>query len=321
MASPARTRSLPRPRLRRGIAVAVLLAGAACTFVPAPRAPRPPLPAPSAVAATAPSGAAVLEQLREVDAERSTGTLVLGDERVEFTRLGGSAAGAPSDLVLLVPILAGGESLMTSVANRMRAHGFQVAFCARAGSAMVPPQRGPELQELLRRTVLHQRILLRWLRECERPPERVFVLGISMGGMVSTILGAAEPGIDGLAICLAGGDLATLAVASAEGRVRRWIDWRRYTDGVGVDHITWELRNTVHLEPLRLAPSVRTEKVLFVSATFDDVVPRRHQDLLWEALGRPRRYVVPFGHYTAALAIEPILTAAADHFRARATAK
>ena len=57
--------------------------------------------------------------------------------------------------------------------------------------------------------------------------------------------------------------------------------------------------------------------VLLVHATMDEVIRRPHQDLLWESLGRPRRLLFPLGHTTAALAIDPILDAAASFFRER----
>ena len=128
---------------------------------------------------------------------------------------------------------------------------------------------------------------------------------------------AIDPAIDGVALCLAGGDLAGMVGRTSEGRVRSWVDWRRTTDGVGRDHVEWELRQFLTHEPLAFAASIPTEKVLFVGAAFDTVVPRRHQDLLWEALGRPTRLEVPFGHYSAALAIDTILGACASHFAAR----
>ncbi|MCB9886137.1 MAG: hypothetical protein H6838_11635 [Planctomycetes bacterium] len=293
-----------------------LLGSGACTFTPAPSRPCPPLPPPPALLRTAPPAPRLLA-LNDDGTGRLTGTLAAGDERIEFTWLRHRDGLPTRPCVLLVPILAGGAELMTSVANRMFARDFDVAWCERAGSALVAPQRGRDLDELLRRTVLHQRALLHWLRRAEAPPPQQFVLGISMGGMVGAILGAAEPDLDGLAICLAGGDFPSLVLASGERRVQRWVDWRRRTDGVGDDHLGWELRQQLRLEPLRVAPSIDTRKVLFVSAQFDDVVPRRNQDLLWEALGRPARLRVPFGHYTAALAIDEILGAAAAHFRAR----
>ncbi len=308
---------VPRPVRRLLPTFAWILLGAgACTFQPAPSRPRPPLPAPAALERTTPT-APILIALDDDGIGRQSGTLALGDERIGFTWLRHRDDLPTRPCVLLVPILAGGADLMNSVANRMFARDFDVAYCERAGSALVAPQRGRDLDELLRRTVLHQRALLRWLRAAPTPPPQQFVLGISMGGMVGTIVGAAEPDLDGLAICLAGGDFASLVLASGERRVQRWVDWRRRTDGVGDDHLRWELREMLRLEPLGMAPSIDAEKVLFVSAQFDDVVPRRNQDLLWEALGRPARLRVPFGHYTAALAIDEILGAAATHFRAR----
>lgn len=292
-----------------------VLACVGCAFAPAPRVARPPLPAPAAVARTAPHHAPTLLELHDVGGWHLFGTLGSDEERVAFDWLRHRGP-APRPCVLLVPILAGSPELMASVAYLMFRQGFDVAYCARAGSAMARGDRGPELDELLRRTVLHQRVLLQWLRNRPDAPPQTFVLGISMGGMIATILGAADPELSGLAICLAGGDFANLVLASQEPRVQRWVAWRKEADGVGDDHIAWELRRYMSLEPLRMAPSVPAEKILFVSAGYDEVVPARHQSLLWEALGRPARLHVPFGHYTAALAIDPILTAAADHFRA-----
>ena len=180
----------------------------------------------------------------------------------------------------------------------------------------MPPQRGPELQELFRRTILHQRLLLAWLRApANEPPPAVFALGMSLGGIVATDVAALEPALDGIAIFLSGGDLGSLVADSSEPRVQRWVDWRYQDDGIGRDSLQWELHRELGFEPIAMAASVATHKVLLVSAWFDTVVPRRNQDLLWEALGRPARLTVPLGHYTSALAIEPILSAAAEHFR------
>ncbi|MFK7739213.1 MAG: alpha/beta hydrolase [Planctomycetota bacterium] len=251
-------------------------------------------------------------------AKRQLGVIVGSGERVEYELRRASADGPAEDLVLLVPILAGGRNLMSVVAQRIRAEGFDVAFCERAGAALSPPQRGIELDDLFRRTVLHQRLLLAWLRAQDEPPKRVHVLGLSMGGIVSTVLAAQEPGIDSAAICLAGADLARMVFVTSERRVHRWLRWRKDTDGFRNDSLHWELEQYLEHEPARFAPYVPSEKVLFVSAMMDTVVPRPHQQLLWEALGRPKRLDVPFGHYTSALALDRVVRATAEHFRAAA---
>ncbi len=301
--------------MRSPLVLCALALTAACSLQPAPSFPRPAL---ASTAATVPCPRLVTMQ--QHGEGRASGTLLGEGEEVRFElhrcrRASGASTSPP--LVLLVPILAGGRELMTLVAQRFVAEGFDVAFCERAGAAMSPPQRAADLDELFRRTVLHQRLLLAWLRASDTPPPTLHVMGLSMGGMISTVLAALEPRLGGVAICLSGADLADLVLVSSEGRVQRWLAWRRDTDGIGDDALEWELRQFLAHEPFRFAPGVQTDKVLFVSAALDTVVPRRNQSLLWEALGRPERLDVPFGHYSAALAMDRVIGAAAEHFRAR----
>lgn len=314
----------PSAGSERGRALLSIVLGgllSACSYLPAPRHARSPLPLHAPAASAASVAEAQLVEHSELEGGGLRGVLCAGDETVRFEVRRRPAVAGPRALVLLLPILAGGDDLLDSVAGRLLDHGFDVAFCARVGSALKPPQRGPELDDLFRRTVLHQRILLHWLRRTGPEPAGCFALGMSMGGMVATVLAALEPRLDGVAICLAGGDLGGMIARSSESRVRKWVRWRQETDGLGEDGLCWEVRRCLHHEPLAFAPSVATEKVLFVGAVFDSVVPARHQDLLWEALGRPARMAVPLGHYTAALAIDPILGAAAAHFRRRIAAR
>jgi pimeloyl-ACP methyl ester carboxylesterase len=291
--------------------VATLASG--CTFTSPPTCPRPALALPASVPPARELAAARLETLTEHGRGRASGTLCTDTETIAF-ELRRQPEGRPRALVLLVPILAGGAELMESVANRMVGHGFDVAWCARAGGAMRPGQRAADLDELFRRTVEHQRLLLAWLRGGDQPPPAIFALGMSLGGMVATVLAAEEPSLAGVAICLSGGDIAGLIASSSEPRVQRWRRWRLEADGIGDDHLQWELAEFLHHDPLRFAPAIATGRVILVEAEFDTVIPGPHRALLWEALGRPARLKVPFGHYSAALAIDPILSAVADHF-------
>lgn len=301
-----------------GLTLGLALVGAACSYQPAPTRPRPMLPPtiPPRVAAPAIAPPAT-KQLTQVGPDRWRGELLAAAdaEVVEFELW--RTDGERRPLVLLVPILAGGASLMEMVGQRLQERGFDIAFCGRAGAALKEPQRGPELEELFRRTVLHQRLLLAWLRAPEHePPTATFVLGMSLGGIVATAVAALEPELAGIAICLSGGDLPRLVPASSERRVQTWVDWRRRHDGVGTDELVWELAHHLTLEPVAMAASVPTEKVLFVSAALDTVIPRANRQILWEALGRPAQFAVPWGHYSAFLAIDPIVGAAAAHFQA-----
>lgn len=284
---------------------------AACTFAPAPAQPRPSLPAPSIPAVAAPELAA----FDRPEPSRLRGRLAGAGETVTFELWRAPLREEPRPLVLLVPILAGGAALMAMVAGELVDRGFDVAWCERVAPALAMGQRAPDLQVLFERTVLHQRLLLAWLRGPDQPPAAgTFVLGISLGGMVATALMALEPSLDGVALCLAGGGLDSLVVHSGERRVQRWVEWRQREDGLGAAGIGAEFATWLRWEPVAMAAAIPTGKVLLVSAAFDDVVPVANQDLLWEALGRPARLTVPLGHYGAAVAMGRILDAAAGHF-------
>lgn len=290
----------------------------ACTTTTPPAMPRPLLPCPPEVAEPRLVPPPQLVHGEHAADGRFVGELHGLGEHVHFSlwRTRSGQEDAPP-MILLVPILAGGEDLMVTVASELLDRGFDVALCKRVASAMKEPQRGPELEQLFHRTVLHQRLLLSWLRASDRPPSALCVLGISLGGMVATAIAAAEPDLAATAICLSGGDVADLVVTSSEDRVQRWRHWRHAADGVGDDHVRQDVLQNLRHEPLRTAHAVATEKVLFVSGALDTVVPPRHQDLLWEALGRPQRFTVPFGHYSAFLVLPEVVEAAAEHFRRR----
>ena len=281
-------------RVRRSPATFLILVlcacATACRITPAPSHARPALPhAPPGIHLAEIAIPELLEFLEHGDG-RSTGVLVGEGEQVRFEIRRTSAEPmqqasrelapqSPRPMVLLVPILAGGRELMGLVAQRLNANDFDVAFCERVGSALSPPQRGPELDELFRRTVLHQRLLLKWLRNTGKEPSSLHVLGISMGGIISTVLAAIDRDLASAAICLAGGDLANLVPVSSESRVQNWVAWRQATDGIGIDCLRWELQQFLDYEPARFAAYVPTERVLFVSAALDTVVPRRNQNL------------------------------------------
>ena len=235
------------------------------------------------------------------------GRLASGDELAEFYCLTPEGT-EPRPFVLCLPILAGGRKLMWLISMSLAERGFAVAWTKRVASALKPGQRGHDIERLLRKTVVHNRMLLTWARQQETlDPDRMGCLGVSLGGIVGTIVLALEPQLRGGALCLAGGDLADLLVVSSEKRARQWRRWRHIADGVAGDELRRELRGSVVSDPARLGPYVPADKVLLIGGSFDAVVPTRHQDLLWESLGRPERRILPLGHYTSALGFGSIL--------------
>lgn len=304
----------PRRSHARRLAVILLAAvsAAGCVHVPAPTHARPALTLPDEVAQRYRlTGAVVEASLVPIGAEDGVrfyrGRLTCGDEVAEFHYLEPEGTG-PLPFVLSLPILAGGKNLMWMISFSLAKRGFAVAWTRRVAAALQPGQRGHEIEQLLRRTVVHNRMLLAWARrQADIDQGRMGCLGVSMGGIIGAIVLAIEPDLRGGALCLAGGDLANLLVVSAENRAERWRTWRRVTDGTAGADLQRELRRSLVSDPARLGPYIPTDKVLLIGGMFDEVVPARHQDLLWESLGRPERRLLPLGHYTSALGFSSIL--------------
>ncbi|MEM7200085.1 MAG: hypothetical protein AAF628_07455 [Planctomycetota bacterium] len=306
-----------------GLAAAATLTVAllsACTHLPPPAHPRPALPLPTDIARRyAVAGPVHEEALVPIGGEDGTrffrGTVTAGVERADFFLL--LPDGDPRPFVMCLPILAGGEELMWIVGQGLADRGYAVAWTKRVASGLRAGQGATDLEEIFRRTVVHNRMVLAWARtQPEIDGGRTGCLGLSMGGMIGAALIAVEPTLRGGALCLAGGDLADLLIVSTEDRALKWRKWRHRHDGLGGAALRDELARELQSDPARLGAYVPTRKVLLVGGAFDDVVPRRHQDLLWEGLGRPERRLFPLGHYSAALAIGPIF-GAVDRFLRR----
>jgi dienelactone hydrolase len=312
----------PGPPVAGRLALLLWLCLPACTTWPAPAHPRPALPLPDAIAARyalpGPVEARTLAPLGGQDGRTYwRGALTCGDEGIDFRLILPPGDGA-APLVLCMPILAGGEDLMWIIADGLAARGYAAAWATRVTSALRPPQREAELEALLRRTVVHNRALLAWARRQPRiDAQRTAALGVSLGGIVGSVLVATEPELRGAALCLAGGDLPDLLLRSGEDRVLAWRRWRHTEDGLAGSELRRQLRACLRTDPIELGPFVATERILLLHATFDEVVPRPNQDALWESFGRPRRLLLPLGHYSAALALWPVLAAVDDFLRGR----
>jgi len=247
------------------------------------------------------------------------GSLTCGSERCDFHLMLPSKVrkdGERPPLILCVPILAGGKSLMWFLAASLSERGYAVVWTRRPGRALRRGQRSADLEVLFRRTLLHNRMALRWARQ--QPDllgQQQAVFGVSMGGMVGSVLMALEPSLKAGVLCLAGGDLADIIRHSTEDRIVRWRQWRQQHDGLGPTQIAREIQRELLTEPLRFGPHVASDKIFLVATRLDQVVPMRNQDLLWESLGRPERLVMPLSHYTAALGFGRILSSA-DRFLA-----
>ena len=220
-------------------------------------------------------------------------------------------ASQPAPFVLVLPILAGGERITERVCESLARRGIAAGSIERRWRLFRDKETLDELEAKLVRAVCAQRAFLAWVAEREGiDRDRIGCLGISMGGILATLLAALEPRLDCAVICLAGGDFAELVVSADEVRVERWVRERRAADGISAAELQERIRQELEVEPLHFAPAVDPRRVLFVAARWDGVIPRPSREALWQALGQPERVDVPLGHYTSVLALDWIVARA-----------
>ncbi len=146
----------------------------------------------------------------------------------------------------------------------------------------------------MRQAVFDVRRALSWL--ADRPdvdPARLGVTGISLGGIVSSLVAAIDPTVRQGAFLLAGGDLSSILWSMPEAAPyrARWVESGRTRADLKI--------LTDPFDPLTYAGRLKGKKLLFIAGNVDEVVPPASTLLLWEAAGRPPIRWYDCGHYSA----------------------
>lgn len=215
--------------------------------------------------------------------------------------------------LVITPILGGRNEVGVLVARAAARRGLHGVVVLRAESLLDGAADEARLERVVRTAVVDRRRAIDWLEA--RPdvdPARIGALGASLGGVMTTILSAVEPRIRASVIALGGGDLADVIARSTEPRVERYVRERLEQAGGDVEALRGRIARALVSDPLALAPHVDARRTLVWTARRDDVVPFDAQERLHAALGRPARYELPTGHYSAALLAPVIVDASLD---------
>lgn len=147
----------------------------------------------------------------------------------------------------------------------------------------------------MRQGVCDVRRASQWL--ASRPnvdPERLGVTGISLGGIVSSLVVSVDPEIKTAALLLAGGDLANVLWEMPETA-----PFRRAWSEAGKTVADLKAL-TEPYDPLTYAAGMAGKRILMIAGNVDEVIPPASARALWEAGGRPPIVWYDCGHYSAA---------------------
>jgi dienelactone hydrolase len=141
-------------------------------------------------------------------------------------------------------------------------------------------------------------------------PERLAVLGASMGGHVASAVYSVDERFRAGAFLLAGGDVAgSIWRASRE---TAGIKAALVRAGVTREALEESFRP---FDPATYATAARREGVFLVGALHDPVIPPENVEILWSAYGEPRLLWISADHYSGILFLPSLLGEVAEHFR------
>ncbi len=223
----------------------------------------------------------------------------------------------PHPTVVAFEILAGPQDVSEGMAKALVNRGYAVARLDRRALDLDKQSDPDVVRATLREGVIDARRLLDWLVTHPKvDSSRIGTAGLSLGAIQALLLTSCDSRIRGGFYALAGADLPDIFWESTEGAVRRFRDRLMAERG-------WTTREqfkvgirsyTESVDPLTYAASLDPSALEMATGRFDAVIPAANAQLLWEALGRPRWYKLPCGHYSVFPFFWWTMSRAADHF-------
>ncbi|MCS7301527.1 MAG: alpha/beta hydrolase family protein [Fimbriimonadales bacterium] len=151
-----------------------------------------------------------------------------------------------------------------------------------------------------------------WLqRQPEIDPDRIALVGVSLGAILGSTALASEPRVHTAVLILGGADLAhvlweSVLAIRARARLRR--------EGYTLEQLRAEL---APVEPLKLLTPDLGEKTFVIGARFDIVVPTEDTEKLIRALGNPKVFWLNTGHFGGGLVQRPLFRMVRQYLQAR----
>lgn len=222
--------------------------------------------------------------------------------------------------VIVLDITGGDQSVSRTIATHLAQNGIGGLFVQ---MAYYGPRRpaGSSLRLLsydyqhtlnaIRQTVLDLRRASAWMESRpEIDPQRLGVLGTSLGSFIGSLTAEMEPRLRRVAVLLGGGGLVDAYYDDPRAAPFRQV-WELIG---GTKEKATKLFAPV--DPITCAANLKDRKMLILAAQRDDIVPPRATEALWKATGQQKIVWFDCTHYGAVLYMLPALNHIVEHFKA-----
>ena len=207
--------------------------------------------------------------------------------------------------VVILPITMG-DFYTKALARHLAERGY-VCLRFQSRGELLKIRNSPDMladfERLLRADVIDTLRGVDWLVGQDAvDPQRIGVVGLSLGAIVGSVVMGVDPRINAGAFMLGGGDLAGILFDSDENSIitiRKRIQAQETGPSNAIRQVVASALKNV--DPLTYAPRLDPNRVLLISAAFDNVIPDAYGKALWRKMRRPALIKIPTGHYTAGL--------------------
>ncbi|HEX8914330.1 MAG TPA: alpha/beta hydrolase family protein [Humisphaera sp.] len=141
--------------------------------------------------------------------------------------------------------------------------------------------------------------------------DRISITGVSLGGIMTSLIAGVDGQFYRVVPILAGGDIAAITFHARETRRIREACTAK---GIDQEKLAEMLRP---VDPLTFAARIRPDTCLMINASKDEVIPLATTVALNKAIGNPTMLMVPAGHYGAGLFLPSIRRGVIDFLLGR----
>jgi dienelactone hydrolase len=225
----------------------------------------------------------------------------------------------PFPCVIVLDILAGDQRVARMMATHLAQNHIAALIVQMAyyGPRRPPGSRrrllSPDIEQTLvavQQTVLDLRRATAWMAaRPEVDPERLGIMGTSLGSFMAALTAEMEPRLKRVAVLLGGGGFVDAFYDDPRVLLLRTI-WE-LTGGTKAE----VMRAIAPADPITCAANLKARKLLILAGKQDEIVPPCMAEALWRASGRQHIEWFDCGHYTALLYLLPALKLVVEHFR------
>jgi dienelactone hydrolase len=169
--------------------------------------------------------------------------------------------------------------------------------------------------ELWREGAEHQRVtmvdvrrLVDWAeQQSEIDSDRVALIGFSLGAIVAGTVATQEARLAAVVIVMGGAHTHSIIAHCSGDRTSSVQQNAEQRFGWNQDELEAQLEPIfIGLDPASYPGRVDSDRVLIIEANRDTCVPESSRTDLWEAMGRPEKISLNYGHHKAFLSMTPL---------------